>query len=244
MKPNDRILETILLLMGGIGLILIFKFIQFEKLPYEIQKLYNGFWEYGRFGGILGNITFVAMVGLIVILWRKSTEEKLMKLGYEKEVKKLRNVFEEGVLSRYEFEEKLNGLYQKHQQNKAIEVNENLNSETKANTEKLLRDLTELKKEGLINEFEYNLKVAGINSNEVELPDQEAIDKIVSQIAFEANHEKYLSMEFTPTIQNRSNRELVEMIVNWHKYDKSALFQAIKEIEKRNRKKKSLSLNL
>ncbi len=208
---------------------------QFENLLEDVKQFYNSFWDFKGRGGVFGNLTIVIIIGLIIKVWKKSTEEKLIKYGYKNEVDSLRNLYLEGISTQYEFEEKLKKLLDEHNIKSQYENQEKLDFEQKERINNLLNQIESLKNKGLIDELEFIIKKAEINSVEVEIPSKRILDKYASKFNFDNTKiDKYFNEEFNPIIEDRSNKELLEILIHSDKYNKNAVFQTLVELNRRN----------
>ncbi|HRP90706.1 MAG TPA: hypothetical protein PKX92_11790 [Edaphocola sp.] len=235
MKSKKRILNTFLIVLATIILVIFFKYINFNNLPYEIRQVYNDdFWNYGGRGGIFGNATIFIALGVIIGLWKKSNEEKLTKIGYKTEVEKIKTLYSENLLTRNEVESKFSEMLKKHYSKETLLKKENLNKQNDNKKTQLIENLDELKNQGVISDFEYKIKKSEITKEEVSLPSKFEMETVIQNFNFGNDIKKYQTDFFNPKIENRSNIDLLKIISQPEKFNKSAVYQACIEINKRN----------
>jgi len=154
MKQKNRILNTIFIIVCALIISLRIKYVHFTELHHSISDNYNSFVSYPGVGGPLSVLTLTIAMFLIINIWKKSKEDNLLKNGKEKEVKKIKELYGEGLLTEKEVNEKFDLLL-----NKLKKENENSDKqiETKRKNE-LINQLTELKDNGLLTEAEFELK--------------------------------------------------------------------------------------
>ena len=131
-----------------------FKYFHFLKQPESIRDKYQSFLSYPGVGGTLSVLTLTSAIFIIINIWKKTKEEKLLKNGKKNEVEKIKNLFTEGLLTEKEVNEKfdilLNELENEKKEHDSIsEINK---------TNELINKLSELKEKGLLSENEFELK--------------------------------------------------------------------------------------
>lgn len=154
MKQNNKILNTILIIFFGLILSSMFKYFHFLKQPDYIRDNYQSFLSYPGVGGILSILTLTSAMFIVINIWKKSKEEKLLNNGKLNEVEKIKNLFTEGLLTEKEVNEKfdilLNDLKnEKREFDNIAKINK---------TNELIRKLSELKEQGLLTENEFEEK--------------------------------------------------------------------------------------
>lgn len=154
MKQQNKIGYTFLIISFSIVLILMFKYFQFLKQPDFIQRQHGSFISYPGIGGILSILTITFAFYLIINIWKISKEEQLLKIGKENEVKDLKKLLAEGLLTDKEVEEKFGILIEEFRQ----KMNENSKNEQLLKKEELIKNLTRLKENGLLTDLEFENK--------------------------------------------------------------------------------------
>ncbi len=154
MKQENKILNTILIIFLGLILSSMFKYFHFLKQPEYIQDNYQSFLSYPGVGGVLSVVTLTCAMFLIINIWRKSKEQRLLENGKIEEVEKIKKIFTERLLTEKEVNEKFDILLNELKKEK--EENDK-QTETKRKNE-LIKQLSELKEKGLLTETEFNLK--------------------------------------------------------------------------------------
>ncbi|MEZ4817566.1 MAG: SHOCT domain-containing protein [Flavobacteriaceae bacterium] len=154
MKQKNRILYTILIIFLGLVLSSTLKYFHFLKQPDFIRDNYNSFLSYPGVGGPLSVLILTGAMFLIIGIWRKSKEDKLLKKGKVKEVNKIKKLYEEGLLTEKEVNEKFDILLNELKKEKEESDKQ---TETKRKNE-LINQLTELKENGLLTDTEFELK--------------------------------------------------------------------------------------
>ena len=154
MKQKNRILHTMLIIFLGLILSSMFKYFHFLKQPEYVRDNYQSFLSYPGVGGVLSVVTLTGAMFIIINIWKKSKEERLLKNGKVKEVEKIKKLFTEGLLTEKEVNEKfdilLNGLKKEKEEF-------DKQTETKRKND-LINQLSELKEKGLLTEIEFNVK--------------------------------------------------------------------------------------
>lgn len=156
MKEEKRILNTMLVIFLALVLSSMFKYFHFLKQPEFIRDNYNSFLSYPGVGGILSIITLTGAMYFITDIWKKSKEEKLLKNGKDKQVEKIKKLYREGLLTEKEVNEKFDILLIRLKEEKEKEEFDN-EIETKRKRE-ILKQLLELKEQGLLTEREFDVK--------------------------------------------------------------------------------------
>jgi hypothetical protein len=154
MKQKNRILNTILIIFLGLILSSMFKYFHFLKQPDYVRDNYQSFLSYPGVGGVLSVVTLTGAMFLIINIWKKSKEEKLIKDGKVKEIEKIKKLFAEGLLTEKEVNEKFDILLNELKKEKE---EFDMQTETKRKNE-LINQLSELKEKGLLTETEFELK--------------------------------------------------------------------------------------
>jgi hypothetical protein len=160
MKQKNRVLNTILTILLGLIWSLFFKYFHFLKQPDFIRNNYNSFLSFPGVGGPLSVLTLIGATFLVISIWKKSKEHKLLKNNKEKDVKKIKKLFTEGLLTEKEVEEKFDILLNELKIKKA---QSDKHTETKRIKE-LINQLSELKENGLLTETEFQLKKEQVQS--------------------------------------------------------------------------------
>lgn len=154
MKQKNRFLNTVFIIFLGLILISMFKYFHFLKQPEFIQLQYQSFVSYPGVGGILSMLTITGAMFLVINIWKKTKEEKLIENGKENKVQKIKKLFIEGLLTEKEVEKKYDILL-----NELKIETEGINKKLKSKREsELIEQLAELKDQGLLTETEFKLK--------------------------------------------------------------------------------------
>jgi len=154
MKQENKFLNTVFIIFLGLILVSMFKYFHFLKQPEFIQDQYQSFVSYPGVGGILSILTITGAMFLVINIWKKSKEEKLIESGKENEVEKIKKLFAEGILTEKEVHNKFDILLTELK--KETEEND-LKAKSKRENE-LIEQLAELKNKGLLTETEFELK--------------------------------------------------------------------------------------
>ncbi|MBB1151299.1 SHOCT domain-containing protein [Myroides sp. NP-2] len=154
MKQENKFLNTVFIIFLGLILVSMFKYFHFLKQPEFIQDQYQSFVSYPGVGGILSILTITGAMFLVINIWKKSKEEKLIESGKENEVEKIKKLFAEGILTEKEVHNKFDILLTELK--KETEEND-LKAKSKRENE-LIGQLAELKNKGLLTETEFELK--------------------------------------------------------------------------------------
>src|SRR5690606_40099263 len=110
MKQENKFLNTVFIIFLGLILVSMFKYFHFLKQPKFIQDQYQSFVSYPGVGGILSILTITGAMFLVINIWKKSKEEKLIESGKENEVEKIKKLFAEGILTEKEVHNKFDIL--------------------------------------------------------------------------------------------------------------------------------------
>lgn len=154
MKQKKRFLNTVFIIFLGLVLISMFKYFHFLKQPEFIQVQYQSFVSYPGVGGILSMLTITGAMFLVINIWKKTKEEKLIENGKENKVQKIKKLFTEGLLTEKEVDKKYDILL-----NELKIETEGINKKLRSKREsELIEQLSELKDQGLLTETEFKLK--------------------------------------------------------------------------------------
>lgn len=154
MKQKNRFLNTVFIIFLGLILVSMFKYFHFLKQPEFIQVQYQSFASYPGVGGILSMLTITGAMFLVINIWKKTKEEKLIENGKENEVQKIKKLFLEGLLTEKEVDKKYDILLNELKIETEV-INRKLKSERE---NELIEQLSKLKNQGLLTETEFELK--------------------------------------------------------------------------------------
>ena len=176
----------------------------------------------------------------ILIFWLLkefyNPERILSRKGYKSEIANLKKLVKANSISRKEFEEKIDLIISKDEDIRNSEVESLAKQKINKNIDSELASLLELKNTGVLDETEYENKKTILElerkGNKFDLS---TLKKLTRKYDFEQHDLKELeSDEFIPAISDRDNDELLNILKKSEGYKISAVYQALKELEKRN----------